>query len=229
MRTPDIGKLRGRSASELLDRARQGAARWLERRGLGDIGEPQASRLFADDVSASPAIRGPFFAAFEDRNATLKALAALDPDFETALRQRADRVLAGRYDLLGHRDIGFGNPVDWWLDPVAGVRSPGRHWSEIDFLNPAEVGDHKVVWELGRHNALDKLTGALARRDADVGRGFVLMSSRASFELVHKAAMAGVGLLACMSAPSSLAIDTARGLGLQLWAFVREGRATRYA
>jgi formate dehydrogenase assembly factor FdhD len=41
--------------------------------------------------------------------------------------------------------------------------------------------------------------------------------------------MAGIGLLACMSAPSSLAIETARRLGLQLWAFVREGRATRYA
>ena len=55
------------------------------------------------------------------------------------------------------------------------------------------------------------------------------MSSRASHELVHKAAMAGIGLLACVSAPSSLAVATAQRLGLQLWAFVREGRATRYA
>ncbi|NCT82330.1 MAG: formate dehydrogenase accessory sulfurtransferase FdhD [Comamonadaceae bacterium] len=108
-------------------------------------------------------------------------------------------------------------------------------------LNARCGGLHGAAWcqpdgevqlareDIGRHNALDKLIGALARLDADPSRGFVLMSSRASYELVHKTAMAGAGLLACMSAPSSLAVETAGRLGLQLWAFVREGRATRYA
>jgi FdhD protein len=108
-------------------------------------------------------------------------------------------------------------------------------------LNARCGGLHGAAWcqrdgelllareDIGRHNALDKLIGALARRGIEARDGFVLMSSRASYELVNKTAMAGIGLLACMSAPSSLAIATARGLGLELWAFVREGRATRYA
>ncbi|HEY5546012.1 MAG TPA: alginate lyase family protein [Gemmatimonadaceae bacterium] len=149
-----LGKLRGRSASEFLDRARQGAARWLERRGLGDIGEPRPARLFVQDAASSPAIRGAFFSSFDDRDATLRALRSVDPAFESSLRARADRLLGGQYDLLGHRDLAFGNPIDWWLEPLAGLRAPNQHWSRIDFLDPTRVGDHKLLWELGRHNAL---------------------------------------------------------------------------
>lgn len=158
--TSTFEKLRGRSASELLDRARQVAATWLERRGLGDVGEPRPARLFNTDASSAPSIRGPFFASLRDRDATLRALAKVDPEFEASLRARADKLLGGRYDLLGHRDLAFGDPIDWWLEPVAGRRAPDRHWSEIDFLDPANVGDHKVVWELGRHNALLTLAQA---------------------------------------------------------------------
>lgn len=154
-----LGKLRGRSATELLDRARQVAAQWLERRGVGDVGEPRVERLFIDDAGSAPAIRGRFFAAFDDRAATLKALSSIDPQF-AALRKRADRLLAQEYDLLGHKGLVLAEPLDWWLDPVAGVRAPDRHWSSIDYLDPATVGDHKLIWELGRHAALVTLAQA---------------------------------------------------------------------
>lgn len=83
--------------------------------------------------------------------------------------------------------------------------------------------------DVGRHNALDKLIGARLREVGEAGDGFVLVTSRASFEMVEKTAIFGAPMLATISAPTSLAVERARKLGLTLASFARAGGCTVFA
>jgi FdhD protein len=108
-----------------------------------------------------------------------------------------------------------------------------REMRTLQALQSATGATHAAAWcspqgevrlvreDVGRHNALDKLIGALARSRQDATRGFFAVTSRASYEMVHKTVRAGVGVLAAISAPTALAVRSAEEAGLCLIGFAR--------
>ncbi len=157
------------------------------------------------------------------------------------------RAMAGRTScgVCGIEDLahvpraaaGPARPVA--VDPAA-LRRALADLPALQALNQATRAMHAAAWsgpdgailcvreDVGRHNALDKLIGALLRRGVDPADGFLLITSRCSYEMVEKAAAFGAGALVAISAPTSLSIERARHHGIALLAVARPDSVTLF-
>ena len=92
------------------------------------------------------------------RDAVARTIRTRFPDAAADAVRRADAIAEGRFDVLGYRDLRFdrddttpeSTAIDWHRDPVHGRVAPAIFWSEVPYLDPA-CGDHKIIWELNRH------------------------------------------------------------------------------
>jgi len=132
------------------------------------------------------------------------------------------------------------------IEPATQIHSTAiaramREMREHQVLCRATGAVHAAAWcstdgavllareDVGRHNALDKLIGAMARAGTDSASGFIAVTSRASVEMVQKAAIAGAAVLAAVSAPTSLAVDAANSAQMGLVGLARQGNLVVYA
>jgi heparinase II/III-like protein len=149
----DLQRVRRMSFTEISCRARQEVSKWVDRRTDPHRGTLEGSipveliDRWVDEMAPR------FFAGPSDPRVPALIQQRL-PDSVHRLVAAADRALEKRFDLLGYRDLSFGDPIDWHLDPVAKRQAPLRHWTLVDPLDVATVGDSKVVWELNRHQWL---------------------------------------------------------------------------
>jgi len=166
--------------------------------------------------------------------------------FPELLRRR--RNLAGRTGcglcgaetleqaIRGRGSVGTGPEVT-----VADLHAAIAQLASVQHLNARTGSVHAAAWvipgqgilcareDVGRHNALDKTIGALVRADVDLNAGYMLVTSRASYEMVQKAATVGIAFMAALSAPTAFAIRHAERSGLTLVAFARQNRHVVYA
>ena len=192
----------------------------------------------APDVSGAPGAE-PADAAFEVR------IGIAWERFPELLRRR--RNLTGRTGcglcgtetleaaVRGHSRVGSGPRVtpDELHAAIAELES-------LQPLNARTGSVHAAAWvvpgegirlvreDVGRHNALDKAIGALVRARAPLDTGYMLVTSRASYEMVQKAATVGIAFLAALSAPTGFAVRHAERSGLTLVAFARRDRHVVY-
>jgi FdhD protein len=137
---------------------------------------------------------------------SLDAATREPPSVQSDLRIEADEIFHAMAELRSHQPLNA---------QTRGVHAAG-------FWSPAAHVFVAVREDVGRHNALDKLAGALLRAGVETDQGFLVLTSRISIELVQKAAMLGCPVLAAVSVPTALALRAAEAAGMTLAAIARD-------
>ncbi len=107
-----------------------------------------------------PVTAGRFFFSADSIGPILTLLRQRMPVQVKEIIEQADKICHHRFDLLGYKDLDYGDAIDWHLDVVHGKRAPRKAFYKIRYLDFAEVGDAKVTWELNRHQHLVTLAKA---------------------------------------------------------------------
>jgi Heparinase II/III-like protein/Heparinase II/III N-terminus len=141
-----LDRLRNMTSAELVYRTRQEFLKRWE----------SAARLKSVRVSGNGVSRQKrhFFFSSEQVPSLLESLRVLLPEQVFSIQARAEQICQHRFDLLGYKSLDYGPKIDWHLDAVSGKRAPQKKWYKVPYLSFAEVGDHKVIWELNRHQHL---------------------------------------------------------------------------
>jgi hypothetical protein len=163
-----LKKLKGKSLEEIRTRSEQALSAYTEQIGIGGK-LPTDEQLYqlTDHSKFDPATklsskalfskfyqesRTGFFPSMAVRQETIKSFRTnFDDEAARFFINRANKIVDGRFDLLGYLNLDFGNPVDWHYEPLTDKRSPVKHWKQFDELDSNETGDKKIIWELNRH------------------------------------------------------------------------------
>ncbi len=161
-------KLKGKSLEEIRTRGEQVFSAYTEKIGIGgklptdkeiyqlidklkfDKKTRFSSKVLFDRFYADS--QQSFFPTFNSKQETIKSFREnFDKDSADFFVKKANKIVDGRFDLLGFLNLDFGTPVDWHYEPLADKQSPIKHWKQFNELDSRETGDKKIIWELNRH------------------------------------------------------------------------------
>jgi len=165
--TAKLNKLRGMDFDELKERSHQEVVKLADRFFVGAASEMSDQALYREFTMASRngsgagsvgllqnrlcAGDGFFLPPLAERQTIVKLMNCRFPGARDAIIGNAEKVIAGKFDLLGYAGLDFGNPVDWRLNPLTHDVAPLIHWSQIDPVGPLGKGDLKLFAEIHRH------------------------------------------------------------------------------